>query len=335
MKIAVTYENGQVFQHFGHTAQFKLYEVENGAVTAAQVVDTNGSGHGALAGLLAQQGVDCLICGGIGGGAQMALAQAKRYRVGYYSLETRPEKMADRLFSHLGKVSLTDIKRRDLTETQLGHLAQAANRFVEHCPVDYFRAAKWTVDDIAASAIANGYQIIYIDYLQLVEGHERSTYERVSAVSRGLKLFAQSTGTAVVALAQLNRPEKVNKAGKQVMVPPSMQSFRESGQIEQDADAAFLLWPSDPNDNESRRVLKLGKNKEGRKFSRFLDFDGTTQTMVEAATEGGTSVAAEMSAAGRAAKAENRRKAREAQMGFWESDQDDGENPFEQKEDQP
>ena len=56
MKIAVTYENGQVFQHFGHTAQFKLYEVENGAVTSAQVVDTNGSGHGALAGLLAQQG---------------------------------------------------------------------------------------------------------------------------------------------------------------------------------------------------------------------------------------------------------------------------------------
>lgn len=76
MKIAVTYENGNVFQHFGHTAQFKLYDVENGAVVSSQVVDTNGSGHGALAGLLAQQGVDCLICGGIGGGAQMALAQA-------------------------------------------------------------------------------------------------------------------------------------------------------------------------------------------------------------------------------------------------------------------
>lgn len=76
MKIAVTYENGNVFQHFGHTAQFKLYDVENGAVVSSQVVDTNGSGHGALAGLLAQQGVDCLICGGIGGGAQMALAEA-------------------------------------------------------------------------------------------------------------------------------------------------------------------------------------------------------------------------------------------------------------------
>ncbi len=76
MKIAVTYENGQVFQHFGHTAQFKLYDVENGAVVSSKVVDINGSGHGALAGFLAANGVDSLICGGIGGGAQMALAEA-------------------------------------------------------------------------------------------------------------------------------------------------------------------------------------------------------------------------------------------------------------------
>lgn len=75
-KIAVTYENGQVFQHFGHTAQFKIYQVEEGQVTSAQVVDTNGSGHGALAGFLKDQGVDTLLCGGIGGGAKTALAQA-------------------------------------------------------------------------------------------------------------------------------------------------------------------------------------------------------------------------------------------------------------------
>ena len=76
MKIAVTYENGQIFQHFGHTAQFKLYEVENGKIVNSKVVDTNGSGHGALAGLLSSLNADVLICGGIGGGAQMALAQA-------------------------------------------------------------------------------------------------------------------------------------------------------------------------------------------------------------------------------------------------------------------
>ena len=77
MKIAVTYENGQVFQHFGHTERFKIYEVEDGAVTASQVVDTAGSGHGALAGFLRERGVQTLICGGIGGGARTALAQAE------------------------------------------------------------------------------------------------------------------------------------------------------------------------------------------------------------------------------------------------------------------
>ena len=76
MKIAVTYENGQIFQHFGHTQQFKIYEVAGDKITGTEVIETNGNGHGALAGFLMQRGVDTLICGGIGGGAQMALAAA-------------------------------------------------------------------------------------------------------------------------------------------------------------------------------------------------------------------------------------------------------------------
>ncbi len=76
MRIAVTYEAGIVFQHFGHTAAFKLYDVENGVVKSSGVVDTAGQGHGALAGFLKEQNVDILICGGIGGGAQNALQQA-------------------------------------------------------------------------------------------------------------------------------------------------------------------------------------------------------------------------------------------------------------------
>ena len=76
MKIAVTYENGNIFGHFGHTAQFKVYEIEENKVISSKVIDTNGSGHGALAGMLSALDVDVLICGGIGGGAQMALAQA-------------------------------------------------------------------------------------------------------------------------------------------------------------------------------------------------------------------------------------------------------------------
>lgn len=76
MRIAVTYENGEIFQHFGHTEQFKLYDAEGGRIVNEQIVDTNSSGHGALAGLLQAAGVDALICGGIGMGAQMALSEA-------------------------------------------------------------------------------------------------------------------------------------------------------------------------------------------------------------------------------------------------------------------
>ena len=76
MRIAVTYENGMIFQHFGHTQQFKVYDVQDGKILASEVVDTNGSGHGALAGVLTALNADVLICGGIGGGAQMALAAA-------------------------------------------------------------------------------------------------------------------------------------------------------------------------------------------------------------------------------------------------------------------
>ena len=76
MKIAVTYDNGNIFQHFGRTEFFKVYETEDGRVISSEVIGSNGVGHGALAGLLADQSVDVLICGGIGGGAQQALADA-------------------------------------------------------------------------------------------------------------------------------------------------------------------------------------------------------------------------------------------------------------------
>lgn len=76
MKLAVTYENGMIFQHFGHTAQFKVYDIEDNELKSTEILDTNGNGHGALADFLVQNGVKVLICGGIGGGAQNALAKA-------------------------------------------------------------------------------------------------------------------------------------------------------------------------------------------------------------------------------------------------------------------
>ncbi|MBE5973495.1 MAG: dinitrogenase iron-molybdenum cofactor biosynthesis protein [Paenibacillaceae bacterium] len=76
MKIAVTYDRGNVFQHFGQTTQFKIYEVEDKNVISQDIADTNGDGHGALAGFLTRLGVKTLICGGIGAGARNALSEA-------------------------------------------------------------------------------------------------------------------------------------------------------------------------------------------------------------------------------------------------------------------
>ncbi|MBE5850336.1 MAG: dinitrogenase iron-molybdenum cofactor biosynthesis protein [Lachnospiraceae bacterium] len=76
MKVAVTYENGEVFQHFGRTPAFKVYEVSDGKVLSSEVIDTNGTGHGALAGFLADIGAEVMICGGIGGGAIAAMSEA-------------------------------------------------------------------------------------------------------------------------------------------------------------------------------------------------------------------------------------------------------------------
>ena len=87
--------------------------------------------------------------------------------------------------------------------------------------------------------------------------------------------MARVNKVTVIALAQLARPDKTQ--GKPQ--PPTMSSFRESGQIEQDADIAFLLWPADPNDNSSDRVFKIGKNKEGERMKMDMIFDGKTQTL--------------------------------------------------------
>ena len=76
MKLAVTYQNGEVFQHFGHTGFFKIYEIEDDKIVSSTVVSTGGNGHGALSGFLKAQEVSVVICGGIGGGARNALLNA-------------------------------------------------------------------------------------------------------------------------------------------------------------------------------------------------------------------------------------------------------------------
>lgn len=264
---------------------------------------------------------------------QFALLQAQKgYKIGYYSLETTDIKVTDRIMCHLSHVPLGKIKDRALTSMDYQALAKATAGFAS-LPFEVIEAAGWTADDITAHAISRGYQIIYIDYLQLVAGPELRPYERVSATSRKLKVFAPRHRVAVVALAQLTRPDKVTrKDGTQVLIPPTMQSFKESGQMEQDADAAFLLWESIPDDYRSPRKFKLGKNKEGERFTTMLAFDGARQRMVEMEEEPDNGVANDLAARGQAVKAANRVTAQANQVTFRELVGTEEENPFESQE---
>ena len=206
---------------------------------------------------------------------QFALTMAEKYRVGYFSLETSPRKLVDRIMSHLSKVPLKKIKERDLNEASSAALAEAATIKLSARMIDFIDAGGMTVRDIRAVALNKRYQVIFVDYLQLVADGGKGRYEQVTNISQGLHTLARANGITVIALAQLRRAEKEKGKPK----PPTMADFRESGQIEQDADIAMLLWPSDPNDNHSGRVLKVGKNKEGERLKMDLDFDGAIQTM--------------------------------------------------------
>ena len=249
---------------------------------------------------------------------QMALVLAEHYRVGYFSLETSTRKLFDRLMAHTSGVSLKKIKRRQLLSEDTDKLTRAATT-LDKLPLDLIHAAGMGVTDIQAVALQKKYQVIFVDYLQLAAAPGKSRYEQVTAISIGLHTLAQTHGITVVALAQLSRPEKVK--GKPP--PPSMQSFRESGQIEQDADVAMLLYPADPDDNNANRILKISKNKEGEKNSLELVFDGATQTLTPAS--GDKAIMQKLANEGRKARQHHRQEALE---GFREITDGEEDLPF-------
>lgn len=209
---------------------------------------------------------------------QMARVLAESRRVGFFSLETRPGKLFGRLIARESGLSLKRIKRRDLREEDFAALTAAASA-LDKLDLDLIPAGGMSVSDIKAAALARRYDVIFVDYLQLVDAPGRERYEKVTDISIGLHTMAQRHGVTVVALAQLSRPERTRtRDGRPV--PPNMSSLRDSGQIEQDADVILLLYPADPDNNASGRVLKVAKNKEGERFTIDLAFDGAAQSLV-------------------------------------------------------
>ena len=227
---------------------------------------------------------DVVIIGGYPSDGKTALAlsmayhMAAEYKVGFFSLETDKRKIRDRLMASIGQICLGDIKRRRLTDPDWVALAAKGPEMAKR-DLTVVQAAGMTASEIQSVAQAYGFQIILIDYIQLVtpETDRRAPRsEQVAEVSRSFHTFAQRTDTLVMELAQLTRPEKG------AWRPPTMQDLKESGQLEQDADMILLLYRPDPEDKtldqNDNRILKIGKYKESRRGTWLLSFDGDRQT---------------------------------------------------------
>ena len=204
---------------------------------------------------------------------QCAWHWAKSCRVGVFSLETSADRLFDRHMSALSGLSLRDIKRSKISDEDWLRLGNMADGICQR-PMEIIDAAGMTVSDIRAVTMMQGYKIVIIDYLQLIQGSGSSRYEQVTEVSIALHTMARTLGVTVVALSQLARSDD-----KKSSRAPDLDSLRESGQIEQDADIVMLLNTVKDSDD---RELWIRKNKEGTCFQVRLSFDGDHQTFAKA-----------------------------------------------------
>ena len=234
------------------------------------------------AGLYIEPG-DLVILAGYPSDGKTALSlqtgcfQAKSMNVGYFTLETGADKVTDRQVSHLAHVPLHRIKDACLTEDDCREIA-ARSQSIAELRLEKISAAGWTVQDIQSYTRAKKFNIIYIDYLQLIRSTGKSRVEEVTNISLNLHRMAQQTGVTIVALSQLSRAEKGRDLQKS---PPRMNDLRESGQIEQDADAVIFVYREDPRKLDSRRFVNIAKNKEGHIGEMPFLFDGDYQTFTQ------------------------------------------------------
>ena len=220
---------------------------------------------------------DMVVIGGDPSSGKTALSVgfawhlAKKYRVGFYSLETNRHKLADRLMANLASVELGDIKHGELSEEAWQRITQRSPD-IRGRSLELIEASGMTMADIRADVLAHRYQVVFVDYLQIVQPENRreNRTSQVGQISRDMQALAHGCGVTLVALSQFSRRDDDT--------PPTMSDLRESGQIEQDADIIMLLYLEEPERAEnSRRVLKIGKNKEGERGKVFLVFDGAHQ----------------------------------------------------------
>lgn len=226
---------------------------------------------------------------------QCAWFWAKDKKVGFFSLETDDETLFDRQISSMAQIDKDVILRNQIPNQGWDKIC-ALTPEITGRNLEIIEAAGFSVADIRAMTLTRGYDIIVVDYLQLVQAGGYNRTEQVTAVSIALHTLAQTLHVTVVALAQLNRDSSGSKS--------DMARLRESGQIEQDADIIMMLKLEDEKKPMGQRILSLAKNKESKRMDIPLAFNGETQTFSRGTRTSET--VQKYSADGKRARAKNR-----------------------------
>lgn len=206
----------------------------------------------------------------------LAIRMARQgYKCVYFSLETSTEKIFDRLITNFCTLDFSHLKQQKMSDDELTRVAEAYTE-LSKLPIQIINAAGKTVEWIKAESIRLQADIIFIDYLGLIQARGRSRYEMITQTSLDLHTMAQTTGITIICLSQLKRPESGSNR------PPGMHDLRESGQIEADADLIILLF----NDRDAEEYwVIIAKNKEGMVGRVLYDFDGLHQSFYEVTDE--------------------------------------------------
>jgi len=226
---------------------------------------------------------------------QLGWHMSQKHSVGIFSFETSSAKLFDRLMSHAERIPLPHIKRSSmgLEEWQI---VAASTKSITGRRLELVEAAGMSVADVLAMSISKRYDIVFVDYLQLITPDTRRSgnrTEEVARISMALHTMAQRHGIIVIALSQLSRPQSgaqmrktkyIELEGEQTAVvpAPTLSSLRESGQLEQDADVVMFLYRMFPGSKDQMRRLTIAKNKEGTLGGFNFKFDGATQTFTRA-----------------------------------------------------
>lgn len=204
----------------------------------------------------------------------MAYAQAEQKNVGYFTLEDDRNTLFSRLISSVSGVPLRNILRRSLNERDYRLLADSNDEIIKH-RLTIIDSAGMTVNDIIVRSHADKFDVVFVDYLQMIRPSIRgrgTRQDEVADISRALADMARHSKIVVVALAQMSRPPQKGKREA-----PLMADLKESGQIEQDANVILFVWREDETSSKSPRHLTIAKNKLGLLGQWGIVFDGATQ----------------------------------------------------------